>query len=90
MEEDKFLGKTLQFPDNIKMECSAISIMGHSLGALTAVAAAAKDDRIKACCAMDIWFYPYQEDLDSIVLTDTPIMHSISDKYYTELSDARA
>ena len=54
------------------------------------MAAAAKDNRIKACCTMDIWFYPYKEDLNDIVLKDTPILHQRSDRYFRELSDKKA
>ena len=64
--------------------------MGHSLGGLTATAAAAKDTRIKACCAMDVWFYPYKDDLDSIILKDTPMLHQMSQNYFTEMSDKKA
>lgn len=89
MEEKNYLGKNLQFPDNIQLDLKTLSVMGHSFGGASAIAAAAKDERIKAVCAMDVFFYPYKDDLDSIVLTDTPMFHIRSQHYFKETSDSK-
>jgi len=90
MEEKNYLGMNLQFPKNIQLDLSTLSVMGHSFGGLTAIAAAAKDDRIKAVCAMDAFFYPYKDNLNEIVLTDTPLFHLRSQNYFKETSDVDA
>ena len=79
MFEDKFLHRTLQFPENVTLDMSTLALLGHSMGAGTAIAASAKDSRIKACCPMDAWFFPYMDDLETILLKDTPLFHQRSE-----------
>ena len=69
---------------------STLTIIGHSMGGTSAIAAAAKDDRIKACCVTDASFCPYMDDLDPIVLKDTPFFHIRSETSYKDLSIPKA
>ena len=90
MEDDYFLTNNLEFSRNISLDMKTLTVMGHSLGGLTAIATAAKDKRIKATCAVDAWFYPYATCLGEIVVKDTPFLHQESSRYFESLSDSKS
>ncbi|XP_028400942.1 platelet-activating factor acetylhydrolase-like [Dendronephthya gigantea] len=50
-----------QFKDRLNLD--QVSIMGHSFGAATTIAALAKDKRFKCGVAMDAWMFPLGDEL---------------------------
>jgi len=77
-----FLANTLNFPQNVTLDMSTLSIFGHSFGATTAIAVAAKNDKIKGCCPIEASFAPHMSELSNIVVEDTPLFHVRADDYW--------
>ena len=59
---------------HVKLDLKKLTVIGHSFGGMTAIGAAMIDSRIKACCAMDPWFYTYQDESQTISLKNTPVL----------------
>ena len=64
-----------------RLDTERIAAVGHSFGGATAVAAAARDPRIKALVSHDVWCEPMSRDLLSTGLPSTPALHTISQKW---------
>jgi len=50
-----------------------LTILGHSMGGITAIIAAAENSMIKACLALDPVFICHQNNYKTIALKSTPL-----------------
>ena len=80
-----FLQKKLGFNEEIRLDMDKLIMCGHSMGGITSIATAAKDDRIKAVLTMDPWLWPYKESIQVLKpKKKMPFLHLLSEKQYTD------
>ena len=65
------------------LDAETLTTAGHGYGGTTALYAAATSfGKVKACLPIDAMFAPFVNDLDTLVMEDTPIFHLRADDYY--------
>ena len=60
---EHFLHDTFGFPSGVELDKEKLAVSGHSFGAMTSIAVAREDKRVKVCMPMDPWFFPVMYDL---------------------------
>lgn len=53
----------LGFRESVRLDLDKLTLAGHSFGAMTAIATAKLDARVRACITLDPWLYVYHEDI---------------------------
>ena len=56
--EEDFLQTKLGFSRRFSIDIDKIIVNGHSFGAITSLATAVLDKRVKVTLALDPWFFP--------------------------------
>ena len=77
-----FMSDVLAFPPNVTLKMDKLVISGHSAGGMTAILTAMKDDRIKVCLPMDPWFFPFQNEHETICLKKTPTLSTRTETWF--------
>lgn len=76
LHEKEFLEANLAIDNSrsISLDLGRLVVSGHSFGGATALAAAAKDRRVKAVSAMDPWFFPLKDlPADFTISNEVPV-----------------
>ncbi len=60
---DELQNITKQFFGDINLASDHLTIMGHGLGATTAISLSNKDDRVKKIISLDPWLTPIKEEV---------------------------
>eukprot|EP00347_Sterkiella_histriomuscorum_P003348 403364636 len=53
-----------QLGEEVKIDMDQLTVVGHGLGATTAIVFAAKDDRVKKVISLDPWLTPIKDEID--------------------------
>ena len=62
-----------------------IFVNGHSFGGATSLAISSQDKRVKACLALDPWWFPHKDEYDKIKFkVPVQLLHSETYKYWND------
>ena len=53
-----------QLGEEVKIDMDQLTVVGHGLGATTAIVFASKDDRVKKVISLDPWLTPIKDEIE--------------------------